>query len=352
MSMQSSARPTERRVRVGYAPLFAAALALPAACGTAEVQDLSSFSLHSPTVILESLGTDQVLVAVYSDGQIQGSSALAALEPGLQSMVRQRTPRDHPQLGLWRARLARMRDLAGNPAARPDQIASASAELPFQAAVEDAVNAHCSGDPARAALALDHRDRLWISRSVSFQLLEIALTGGDLQDHRLAGWMRSFVRHNNVHAMATLAVDPCAGERTATAGLLELERFSAADRVELYGLFAQGLADRPDRAEILVDSLALLPRWRRGIAASQLLALPNGSPLLHLLIAHRLDEIPELDRLELLLAVVRGPHFAGPVQAAAVRAAGNLADRGVPTGLEEISRSPRLEPEAREMLIR
>jgi hypothetical protein len=339
-------------VRAGYAALLAALLALPAACGTAEVQDLSRFSLHSPTVILESQGTDQVLVAVYSDGQIQGSAAFADVEPSLQSMVQQRTLLDHPQLALWRERLAHMRDLAGNPAARPDQVASSGSELPFQAAVDDAVLAHVDGVPARAALALDHRDRLRVSRSVSFQLLEMALADQDLRDDRLAVWMHSFIHHNNAHAMAALAVDPSAGERTATAGLLALDRFSATHRVELYGLFAEKLAVRPDRAEVLVDSLALLPRWRRGIAASQLLALPDGSPLLHLSLTRRLDEIPEPDRLELLLAVVRGPHFAGPVQTASIRAAWNLADRGVRTAMEAIADAPRLEPEAREMLIR
>ncbi len=222
--------------------------------------------------------------------------------------------------------------------------------MPFQAARDDAVIAHVAGDPDRAALALDQR--LAISRWVSYQLLEIALASGDLQDHRLAAWMRSFIRRRNVPAMAALAAIPSAGQRTATAGLLELEQFPATDRVALYGLFARALAHRPDRAELLVDSLALLPRPRRGIAASQLLSLPNGSPLLHLDLTSRLDELPEPERLDLLVAVVRGPHFTGPVQTASVRAAWNLADRGIRTAMDEISDSPRLEPEAREMLIR
>jgi hypothetical protein len=134
--------------------------------------------------------------------------------------------------------------------------------------------------------------------------------------------------------------------------LVLLDHLRSRDRAELYGLFAALLASEPDRADLLVDSLGFLPRHQRGPAASQLLNHSDGSAELHRVITTRLNELPDLDRLQLLLAVVRGSRFTGQVQVACVDAAQAMGGAGGQLALEEILQSTRLAPELRELFIR
>ena len=271
-----------------------AALLLLAACGTTPVQ-IGSFRLQSSTTILESRGLDGVLVAAYTADGIEGASAFSGIEPGFRSMVESRSPQDHPLLAHWQERLAQLQSIAQHPDATAMDVAWAGSELPFQAAVDDAVITLIGEDSARAAAALDCGDRLGVGRAVGLQLLETALRSPEIEEVRTAEWMRSFLAENNHLAVLVLARSTHCGEAAATTGMVLLDHLRSRDRAELYGLFATLLASEPDRADLLVDSLGFLPRHQRGPAASQLLSQADGSAELHRVITTRFA--PELREL-------------------------------------------------------